>query len=79
MQHLQRPVGCTEEQGRAVPNTCARMEQSKITCRTEFGGSHHTLMDIRTDLTAVPNASLRDPNPERSRKVLKNLEVCKKK
>ena len=36
-------------------------------------------MDMRTDLTAVPRASLRNPNPERSRKVLKNLGVCKRK
>ena len=25
----------------------------------------HTLMDMRTDLTAVPHASLRNPNPEK--------------
>ena len=31
----------------------------------------HTLMDMRTDLTAVPRASLRNPNPEKSRKILK--------
>ena len=36
-------------------------------------------MDMRTDLTAVPHASLRNPNPEKSRKVLKNLGVCKRK
>ena len=36
-------------------------------------------MGMRTDLTAVPHASLRNPNPERPRKVLKNLEVCKRK
>ena len=33
-------------------------------------------MDMRTDLTAVPHASLRNPKP---RKVLKNLGVCKRK
>ena len=27
-------------------------------------------MDMHTDLTAVPHASLRNPNPERSRKTL---------
>ena len=27
----------------------------------------HTLMDMRTDLTAVPHASLRNPNPEKTR------------
>ena len=39
----------------------------------------HTLRILCTELNAVPHASLRNPNPERSRKVLKNLEVCKKK
>ena len=39
----------------------------------------HTLMDMRTDLTAVPHASLRNPNPEKSRKVLRNLAVIKRK
>ena len=39
----------------------------------------HTLMDMRTDLTAVPHASLRNPNPERFRKVLKSLGVFKRK
>ena len=34
---------------------------------------------MRTDVNAVPHASLRNPNPERSGKILKNLEVCKKK
>ena len=38
----------------------------------------HTLMDMHTELKAVPHASLRNPNPERSRRVLKNLGVCKK-
>ena len=36
-------------------------------------------MDMRTDLTAVPHASLRNPNPEKSRKVLKSLGVFKRK
>ena len=36
-------------------------------------------MDMRTDLTAVPHASLRNPNPERSRKVLKSLGVFERK
>ena len=36
-------------------------------------------MDMRIDLTAVPHASLRNPNPERSRKVLKSLGVFKRK
>ena len=36
-------------------------------------------MDMRTDLTAVPHASLRNPNPEVSRKVLKSLGVFKRK
>ena len=36
-------------------------------------------MDMRTDLTAVPHACLRNPNPERSRKVLKSLGVFKRK
>ena len=36
-------------------------------------------MDMRTDLTAVPHASLRNPNPERSRKALKSLGVFKRK
>ena len=36
-------------------------------------------MDMRTDLTAVPLASLRNPNPERSRKALKSLGVFKRK
>ena len=39
----------------------------------------HTLMDMRTDVNAVPHAGLRNPNPERSRKALKNLGVCKRK
>ena len=38
----------------------------------------HTLIDMRTDLTAVPHARLRHPNPERTRKVLKILEVFKR-
>ena len=47
--------------------------------REPYDSKGYTLMDMRTDLIAVPHANLRDPNPERSRKVLKNLEVCKKK
>ena len=39
----------------------------------------HTLMDMRTDLTAVPHACLRNPNPERPRKVLKSVGVFKRK
>ena len=35
-------------------------------------------MDMRTDLTAVPHASLRNPSPERSRKALKSLGVFKR-
>ena len=38
----------------------------------------HTFMDMRTDLTAVPHASLRNPNPEKSRKGLENLGVFKR-
>ena len=36
-------------------------------------------MDMHTDLTVVPHASLRNPNPERSRKVLKSMGVFKRK
>ena len=39
----------------------------------------YTLIEMHTDLTAVPHASLRNPNPERSRKVLKSLGVFKRK
>ena len=39
----------------------------------------HTLMEMRTDLTAVPHASLRNRNPERSRKALTSLGVFKRK
>ena len=35
-------------------------------------------MDMRTDLTAVPHASLRNPNPEKSRKVLESLGFFKR-
>ena len=38
-----------------------------------------TLMDMRTDLTAAPRACLRNPNPERTRKVVKSLGVFKRK
>ena len=34
-------------------------------------------MDMRTDLTAVPHASLRHPNPERSREALKSHPPAK--
>ena len=46
---------------------------------SRVGARPNTLRIGCTELKAVPHASLRDPNPERSRKVLKNLEVCKKK
>ena len=35
-------------------------------------------MDMHTELKAVPHASLRNPNPERPRKVLKSLGVFKR-
>ena len=35
-------------------------------------------MDMHTELKAVPHASLRNPNPEKSRKVLRNLGVFKR-
>ena len=44
---------------------------------SRVGTRPNTLMDLRTDLTPVPHASLRSPNPERSRKALKSLGVFK--
>ena len=60
---------------RSVPSPCALPRSNICFCITHT----HTLMDMRTDLTAVPHASLRNPNPERSRKVLKSLGVFKRK
>ena len=43
------------------------------------GHTHtHTLMEMHTELIAVPHASLRNPNPERSREPPRSLEVFKR-
>ena len=50
-----------------------RVHGRHSTGSSRVGTRPNTLMDMCTDLTAVPHASLSNPSPERSRKVLKNL------
>ena len=64
--------------GRVEGALCGMYDQTQ-THNTQPQPQPHTLMDMRTDLTAVPHASLRNPNPERSRKALKSLGVFKRK